>query len=104
MAALKKYLIINSLFSGLTGLVMLIFVNYLNTIFGITNEYVFPIIGINLLIFSGFVYFVSLKQLNNRVLVNLISGLDAVWVLGSMAIINFGLFEISDTGNIIIGG
>jgi hypothetical protein len=103
MAALKKYLIINSLFSALTGLVMLVFTSYLNTLFGITNDYVFPVIGLNLLVFSSIVYFVSIKQLNNRVLVNLISGLDALWVLGSLIIIMLGLFNISETGNIIIG-
>ena len=103
MAKLKKYLIVNSFFSGLTGLVMLLLTSYLNTLFGITNEYVFPIIGLNLLIFSGFVYFVSLKQINNKVLVNLISGLDALWVLGSVLILMLGLFNISETGNIIIG-
>lgn len=103
MKPLKKYLTINSLFSAVCGLIMILFPLGLNNIFNLNNPYVFPIIGSNLLIFSVFVWFVSRRQLPNKKLVNLISGLDALWVLGSFIIVLLGLFDLSTNGNILIG-
>lgn len=102
MNELKKYLTINSIFSGISGITMLVFPKGLNSLFSIQNEYVFPVIGINLIVFSVFVWIVSRKYLTNKILVNLISGLDAVWVLGSLIIITSGFFDFSVIGNIII--
>lgn len=103
MKQLKTYLIINSIFSAISGLIMLVFVKNLNDLFGINNAYVFPIIGVNLLVFSAFVLIVSIKQLSNRILVSTITILDLLWVLGSLVIVVFGLFSISKSGNILIG-
>ena len=101
-ATLQKYLTINSAFSALTGTLMLLFYKHLNAFFGITNEYVFPFIGLNLLAFSVIVGYVARKQLNNRLLVNIISGLDALWVVGSVAIVAFQLFDLTKNGYILI--
>ena len=103
MNALKRYLAINSGFSAICGITMLVFSSGLHSFFDIQNEYVFPVIGINLIVFSVFVWFVAQKQLTNRILVNLISGLDALWVLGSLIIILLGLFDLSRNGIILIG-
>ena len=54
-------------------------------------------------LFSVFVFYVSRRQLTNKILVNIISGLDALWVLGSLFIIMLGLFDLSIIGYIIIG-
>jgi hypothetical protein len=102
MKELKKYLTINSWFSAISGLIMLLLSSQLNGLFNIDNDYVFPIIGANLLIFSAFVWYVCSKQVTNKILVNTISILDLVWVLGSFAIVGFGLFNISRIGNVII--
>lgn len=100
---LKVYLAINSVFSATCGIIMLVFTNRFNTIFDINNWYVIPIIGLNLILFSVFVWFVSRKQLTNKLLVNIISGLDALWVLGSLLIILLQPFNLSKTGHVIIG-
>jgi hypothetical protein len=100
---LKKYLTINSVFSALCGIAMLLFSAELNAFFNIENKYVFPIIGVNLIVFGLFVRYVSRKQLTNRLLINLISGLDALWVLGSLLIILLGPFDLSVNGKVIIG-
>ena len=102
MHKLKRYLTINSIFSAGCGIVMIYFSVGLNAFFDIVNQYVFPVIGINLIIFSLFVWYVSRKQLTNKTLVNLISGLDVLWVLGSLIIVLLGLFELSRNGNILI--
>jgi hypothetical protein len=102
MNKLKMYLSINSTFSAFSGLVMLLFSSQLNNFFNLSHLYVFPFIGANLLAFSAFVYYVSQKQLSNKLLVNIISSLDALWVLGSIVIIGLGLFNLSSIGYIAI--
>jgi hypothetical protein len=102
MKELKKYLTINSLFSAISGLTMLLLSSKLNDLFNIENSYVFPIIGSNLLIFSAFVWYVSTRQLTNKMLVMTITILDLFWVVGSFAIVLLGLFDISKTGNCLI--
>jgi UDP-N-acetylmuramyl pentapeptide phosphotransferase/UDP-N-acetylglucosamine-1-phosphate transferase len=94
MKKLKKYLIINSCFSALSGLSMVLFSNALNRFFNLSNPYIFPIIGINLLIFALIVGYVAQKQLHNKLLVNVISGLDGLWALGSLIIVVFHCFDL----------
>lgn len=102
MKELKKYLTINSIFSTISGLTMLLFSSNLNKLFNIDNVYVFPIIGSNLLVFSAFVWFVFSRQLTNKILVTTITILDALWVIGSLAIVSLGLFDLSQDSNILI--
>ena len=103
MNELKKFLLINSFFSIACGSIMLFFSIKLNSFFNINNEFIFQVIGLNLIFFSILVYYVSLKHLRNKSLVNIISLLDAVWVIGSLIIILFDLFNLSNNGKIIIG-
>ena len=102
MKTLKQYLKINSFFSLLSGGIMILFVEELITFFGIYNAYIFPIIGLNLLVFSLFVWYIAHKHINSKSLINLISILDALWVIGSLIIVLFGLFELTTRGNILI--
>lgn len=102
MKELKQYLIINSLFSSICGLLILLISSNLSELFNINNKYVFPIIGSNLLVFSAFVWFVSQKQVTNKTLVNIISLLDLLWVIGSFTIIGFRLFNISSIGYLLM--
>ncbi len=102
MKEIKKYLYINSIFSAISGLTMLIFSNNLNKLFNIEITYVFPIIGVNLLIFSAFVWYASSKQSTNKKLVTTITLLDGLWVSGSFAIVLLGLFDLSKIGYILI--
>lgn len=102
MKELKKYLTINSIFSAINGLTMLLFSDKLNVFFDLENIYVFPVIGANLLIFSAFVWYVTSKQLTNKMLVTAISILDLLWVLGSFTIVLLGQFDLSRNGNILI--
>jgi hypothetical protein len=103
MKKLKKYLAVNSFFSGACGVAMLVLPGQLNLIFNIRNENVVPLIGLNLIAFSGFVWYVLRKQLTNKIIVNVITGLDVLWVLGSFIIIALRLFDLSEDGNVLIG-
>ena len=95
---LKKYLTINSIFSALSGLTMMLLPNILNVFFNIGNTIVFPLIGANLLVFSALVWYVSVKQLSNKKLVMIIAILDLAWVSGSFGIVITGLFDLSKNG------
>lgn len=103
MRELKKYLAINSIFSALSGSTMLLLSNYLNELVNIANMYVFPAIGLNLIVFAAFVWYVSRKQLDNKILVMTITVLDVFWVIGSTVIVLLGLFDLSSSGYILIG-
>jgi hypothetical protein len=103
MKELKKYLIINSIFSLFTGTVMVYFSNELLAFFNVNNnEYLFEGIGLNLIVFAFFVWYVLTKKLQNVMLIKLISFLDVLWVLGSLIIVFFQLFELSLNGYILI--
>lgn len=103
MNKLKKYLIINSIFSGFSGLIMMFFSKKMNFIFNINNSLTFPLIGTCLALFSIYVYVVWKKYYSNKLLINIISLLDLIWVIGSVIIIVTDPFHISKFGNIIIG-
>ena len=102
MSSLKKYLIINSIFSAISGFTMMLFSSKLNETFNINNTYVFPIIGANLLVFSAYVWYVASRKEIPKKEVKLITILDSLWVLGSIVIVAFDLFELSSTGRLLI--
>jgi hypothetical protein len=103
MTQLKKYLTINSSFSAVSGLTMLLLSKKLNELFNINNVYIFPFIGLNLMVFAAFVWYVSRRQLDNKILVMTITMLDILWVIGSVAIVLLDLFDLSNNGYILIG-
>lgn len=102
MVQLKKYLTINAFFSLFSGLLMIFYSNFLQSIFGFENPYVFPAIGANLLFFSVVVFLVSVKYLDNKFFINIISILDGLWVVGSIIISGFKLFGLTSNGYMII--
>ncbi|MCO4819136.1 MAG: hypothetical protein KC517_05895 [Bacteroidetes bacterium] len=103
MHKLKKYLLMNSAFSAISGLALVFMSDAINALFNIDNSIVLPAIGINLLVFSLIVYYVAIKLLKRNSLVTLISALDILWVIGSAVIVVFQLFNLSTAGYIVIG-
>jgi hypothetical protein len=102
MSKLKGYLAINSLFSAISGLIMIVFFNQLNELFHLQWVYIFPAIGFNLLIFAAFVGYVSHKHSRNYYFVRTITILDALWVVGSFSIVFGKWFDLSDMGYTVI--
>lgn len=100
---LKSYLLINGCFSFFSGTLMLILNEQLNFFFDISNPMVLTVIGVNLIVFSFFVLFVALAKPIKKLLVQLIVVLDILWVLGSVFIIIFALFDLSNNGYKTIG-
>ena len=102
MEKLRTYLTINAVFSQLNGLLAILLSSSLNDFFNISNEYILPFIGFNLAVFAIFVLVVSRKFIENKMLIKIISFLDILWVVGSVAIVVFGLFDLSRNGYILI--
>ncbi|MGP1311171.1 MAG: hypothetical protein ACTS27_13335, partial [Phycisphaerales bacterium] len=70
--------------------------------FGIENYLILPILGIILILFSCFVYFVITKAKTHKKLVVLIIFLDILWVVGSLAITFFDLFPLNKSSYPVI--
>ena len=100
--ALKKYLLINSSFSFICGLCMLLLNDQLNVFFNISQPLVFYIIGLNLILFSFFVLFAAVSKPFKNILIKIIIVLDILWVIGSLIIVVFKVFNLSNTGYLAI--
>lgn len=82
---------------------MLAFSDGFQKFLGFSNPSILPIIGGSLIVFSWFVYSVASRHLDNKKLINLITLLDAFWVIGSSIILALGLFNLTHHGYIAIG-
>lgn len=104
MVTLQNILKINALSSGVTGLALAIFAKFFAALFAVNVIFPFVEIGIFLVAFSIFVYWVSTKKDSNRQLVKSIIWLDSAWVIGSVIAILFLANNISAVGSLLIGG
>lgn len=98
MNTLKIALLSNATFSILSGLSMLAFNSQLQSLFDFSINYIFPLIGVSLLLFGASVLYVASRQSNNTFLITLITTLDAVWVIGSIIIVAFNPFDLASGG------
>lgn len=101
MNLLQKILLGNALFSLISGLVLLVFCSSLAHIFEVHNEAPFRLLGIGILLFSVFVFWVVKRQ-NTKLAISIII-MDLLWVLGSLLLVIWRPFSISATGQLLIG-
>jgi len=97
---MKKALGINAVFSGLSGILIIILRNQLANLFGIGSATPFLITGIVLVFFSVTIIF-EIKRQNTAAILWIIVQ-DMLWVIGSILILLLDPFGISTTGNYII--
>ena len=101
MNTLQKILMGNALFSFISGVAMIVFYSSLAHIFEVPNEAPFLILGIGILLFSAFVFWV-VKRLRSHFVLSIIV-MDLLWVLGSLVLLLWRPFSISATGQLLIG-
>lgn len=101
MNSLQKALKVNAVFSGISGIILLLFKRYLAELFGTTNNNVFWIVGVILIYFSATIWYEIPKQRKPAVIWIIIQ--DYAWVLGSIILLISNPFNLSQIGNIIIG-
>lgn len=100
MNQLQKTLLVNAIFSGLSGILLVVFNKTIATIFDTTNTTIFWTIGIALIYFAATIIYEIKRQKPLGVFFIIIQ--DFIWVVGSVIIIIFQPFEISKSGDGII--
>ena len=100
MNQLQKSLLINAIFSGLTGILLVVFNKNIASLFGTSNTATFWIIGLALIFFAAIIIYEIKRQKPIGVLFIIIQ--DLLWVSGSIVLLIFQPFDISITGNGII--
>ena len=104
MNTLNRILLLNSLTSGATGLIMVIFSTELAGWFGVSGSAGFVGVGMFLLAFAVLVFVEGRSNPHNRNRLRVIIALDEIWVIGSIIILVFQPFEFTVLGNILTGG
>lgn len=102
MTSLKKYLLLNASFSGISGVSLVLFSSKFMSLFGLNDALIFIVLGVGLLGFSGFVFWVTLKKESNKKLVQLITIMDLLWVIASLIIFWLKAFDLTNIGYTII--
>lgn len=101
MNKLQKALKANTLFSSISGILMILLNRQIAHLFGTTNNTVFWIIGLILIYFAITIWYEIQRQ--RRIAVLWIIVQDYAWVLGSLILIITNPFQITQIGNLIIG-
>lgn len=95
---LQKALIANSVFSVASGLLFLLAPGFIGEYFGLTSGTPILIIGIGLLFFAGFVYWVGSKTpVNLNYAMEIVIG-DVLWVAGSAVLIFTDVLALTTSG------
>ncbi len=102
MNNLQKALQYNAIFSGISGVLLILCHQWLAEIFALSNSTAFWVVGIALVFFAGTIVYEISKQ--RRWAVLWIITQDFLWVIGSLILLTINPFGISTTGNMMIGG
>ena len=102
MTTLRNVLMINAISSGATGLILIVLPGFVAGLFETSSTRPFVGVGIFLVAFAILVFRASLQNPLRLPLVWLIIGLDSLWVIASLTVISFQLFEISTLGYVFI--
>ena len=97
MNKLQKALSINAIFSGVTGLGLILFHKSIANLFNIGESSIFWIVGIGLVFFALTIILEIKKQRRLAIIWIIIQ--DFIWVIGSVILLILRPFNISNTGN-----
>lgn len=98
---MKRALTINATFSGLSGILMIIFRQQLMNLFEAFSTTHFLAVGILLIFFSLTILYETKRQ--NAIAILWIITQDMLWVVGSVWLLIFHPFDFSRDGNYTIG-
>ena len=95
-------MLVNSVSSGATGLLLAIASGSMATLFGTDQAQPFLEVGIFLVLFSIIVFIIGNNNLPRPGSVRIIIMADTLWVVVSLVIVLFQLFDLSVVGYIVI--
>ena len=101
MNKLQTALKVNAIFSGISGIVLIILNHQIAKIFRTENNTIFWIIGLALVFFAITIIVEIVKQRSLAILWIIIQ--DFIWIIGSIFLLVSNIFPITTTGLIIIG-
>lgn len=104
MLSLSNILKINAISSGVTGLMLVVFPQFVADVFEVTVASPFIMVGVFLVLFSLFVFMVSMKLPLKIKSVMTIVALDIAWVIGSAIALVLLYSSISFIGSMVIAG
>lgn len=100
---LKSILLANAMFSGMSGVVMVLGHSSLADFIGLSEPLALIIIGLGLIVFSAFLFWLKAKTNPPAGLVATVVIQDGLWVLGSVLILLFKPFGMNYAGHLLIG-
>jgi hypothetical protein len=95
---LRKALIGNATFSGLSGSIFLLASESIATFLGVENPLILTITGIVLIFYAPFLVWLANQNPDPRFLVWLVIELDILWVIGSAVLIFSNLIPLTVPG------
>lgn len=98
---MKNALLVNAIFSGISGIALIGFRNHFANVFEVSSSTPFLIIGLALAFFAGTILYERRKLKKLRIA--WIITQDMLWVLASIYVLAAKPFIVSETGNYIIG-
>ena len=98
---LKTALLSNAIFSTVSGLIFIIFGQFVANLIGISAPIVYQIIGMGLVLFGGFVAWTATRKPINTFIASLISVADFLWVIGTILLIA-SAFRLLNPGGIAV--
>ncbi|RYY29660.1 MAG: hypothetical protein EOO04_06865 [Chitinophagaceae bacterium] len=102
MLTLKPVLLLNGISSFITGIILVTVPTSVATLFGIEHNAPFIYAGAFLIAFALFVLRTALSKTASLLHLKLISFLDILWVVASLALVAADGSRISVLGNVII--
>lgn len=104
MKTLKKVLLINALSSAATGLLLAVMPAKVAELFEVSLAWPFIAIGIFLIVFADLVLYAFFRKAPGRGLVKSIIFMDVSWVIASLIVVSFALFNLSTLGYLLTSG
>ena len=104
MNTLRLALVLNALFSLISGIVFVIFYKPIGTHLGIAPFLLVLFTGISLIGFSLFVGYTALKKMNSPGFVWSIIALDILWIVGTVITMLADIFPYTNLGDGVMAG
>lgn len=102
MLPLRTTLLVNAISSGATGLLLALFPNVAAGLFGVNGTVYFVEVGVFLVLFAAFVFFVGTRKPISIRSVMAVTMLDVLWVLASIIAVFLLAGMISTIGIVLI--
>lgn len=102
MLSLSNILKLNSISSGATGLILVLFAKTIAHIFGVVDTLPIILVGVFLVLFALFVFQVSIGKPLNSKAVTAVIGLDSAWVVVSAIALVFFIPVLTVIGNVMV--